>query len=198
MPIVTAGLYEVTLFQNNTTTEFLNVYWYWHDGNSNTQAVLLAGLFDTGVLPQQAAIQHVNINFTNIRVKPIFGTGVEANLTPTTPAGLLVGTQMNPAYAISLRLFRTTNETRSGWKRISGISEEVTNTNTFTAPYLTTVALLSLAIRLNLTSGLDTFIPQIVRKPNTTVPPDPNWVINEISSAPAVDRPTTQSSRKAF
>ncbi len=198
MPVVTSGLYEVTLFQDKTGNELLNVFWYWEQGGADDLADTLADRIDTTVLPPIAAIQHVDIDYTLIRVQPIFGTGIEANKTPTTPSGLVAGASMSNAYAVSLRLFRTTNETRSGWKRFSGLVEENTNFNSFTAAYIVDLDSLAFVLAQDLVDGADRFKPVIVRKPFSTKDNDPDWVRNLISSVAVVDRPTTQNSRKLF
>ncbi len=198
MPVVTSGLYEVTLFQDEGGNEMLNVFWYWEQGGDDGIADVLAGRIDSTVLPPIADIQHVGIDYTLIRVQPIFGTGIEENLVPTTPSGLVAGSAMSNAYAVSLRLFRSTNETRSGWKRFSGITEENTNFNSFTAAYITDLDSLAFVLAQDLVDGADRFKPVIVRKPFSTKAMSPDWIRNEISSVAVVDRPTTQNSRKLF
>jgi len=198
MPVVTSGLYEVVLFQDKSGNELLNVFWYWEQGGDDGIADVLAERFDVTVLPLIAAIQETGIDYTLIRVQPVFGTGIEENLTPTTASGLVAGAAMSNAYAVSLRLFRSTNETRSGWKRFSGLVEENTNFNSFTAAYITDLDSLAFVLGQDLVDGADRFKPVIVRKPFSTVENDPDWVRNEISSVAVVDRPTTQNSRKLF
>lgn len=199
MPTIVDGLYVVKLFQVADTEEMLNVFWYIDLAFSNTKSLQLATLFNANVLPDISNIQHTAITYTNLQVQAIFGTAIEVNFNPSPSNGSVAGTRMNNAYSASIRLNRGTTETRSGWKRFSGLVEENVNTNSFTGPYLNLLDTLAQQLRANLDDGANIFQPVIIRRPGTAGnPPNTNYIFNQMSGATAVDRPTTQNSRKAF
>ena len=137
MPVVTAGLYSVILHQEIQQNPILNVFWYLEAGGSDTAAGNLGSLFDGAIPSVLAPSQHTGVSYTLLTTKPVFGTGLEDNRVPTQSGGTLAGSGMSDAYAYSLRLLRSTTETRSGWKRFAGIVEEQTAQRTFSASYLT-------------------------------------------------------------
>lgn len=198
MPVITAGLYEVVLFQTIPISPAINVFWYVDTGGSDNAAFNLASAFDLTVLPILKLMQNNSVTYDNIRVTPVFGTGVEVNFIPTTPGGTTVGAMMNAAYCASIRLFRTTNETRSGWKRFSGMDEDVVNANNFTGAYLTVLNQVAGVLNNQIVFGGNTFTPNIVRKPFSTKDLSPDWLNNPVGVTQVLDRPTTQVSRKNF
>jgi len=198
MPVVTSGLYSIVFEQSIQGNVLLNVFWYWEIGGANGEATRLATLFEDEVIPVMAPTQHVNLDYDLLTTKPIFGTGLEDIRVPTQSGGTLAGSSMNDAYAYSLRLLRSSNETRSGWKRFSGLIEESTAQRTFSASFITLMDAFGAVIDDRLAVLTFQFDPVIVRKPFSTKEQSADWVVNVIQGVQSLDRPTTQNSRKPF
>ena len=198
MPVSTSGLYQVNLTTVADSEQMLNVFWYFHIAGTDIAAAGLWAAFDNLVVPDIADIMATGISITDLLVKPIFGTGIEVAGAPTVTAGTVAGARMNNAYAVSFRYLRGTNETRSGWKRFSGLVEENVNTNSFTAGYLTLCDTLANRLANPISSGAATFNPVLVRRPFTTVDQLPDYYTNTISDVVVANRLTTQNSRKPF
>lgn len=198
MPVLTAGLYKVDLQHQYLGEQMLNTFWYRHTLDANDEADNLADGFDTDILPLIALIQSSSVTYSNIRVTPIFGTGVEINLPPTTANGALVGTDMATYMAVSIRLNRSTNELRNGWKRFAGLLEENTGATSFAGGYNSSVNTLATALADQITTVGAIFNPYIVRRPFSTKQQSPNWEGILVASAIGLNRPTSQTSRKTF
>jgi len=198
MAVITAGLYRVDLFQTYVAQEVLNTFWYRHGLDANDKTQECADAFNTVVLPEIAIVQHVNVAYTNIKVAPVFGTGTEVNKSPTTTAGLIVGDPTVPFLAASIRLNRSTNEQRHGWKRFCGLAEGNITDTVFGAAYFALLVTLADELTSSITEVAETFFPQIVRKPFSTKAMSPNWEAIQTNSGLAPNRQTTQNTRKPF
>lgn len=198
MPTISAGLYRVRLFSIADSQEMLNVFYYRENTGSTGYDVQLWSAFDASVLPAIANIQHTAITYTNLVVDEPTTISTEYSATPTTTVGTVAGSRMNNAYAASIRLFRQTKELRSGWKRFSGLVEENVNTNSLVGAYVTLLNTAATAIAGNIAFGGRTYIPILARPPGVAGNPGPTYIYTDIVSASAVDRPTTQNSRKSF
>jgi len=196
--VVTAGLYEVSLFQEYFGEVCLNTFYYLSNAGANDGQEELATLFDTLVLPYLPLVQNPSVFYTNIRVTPIFGTGVEENRIPTTANGSLTGQALPSFVALSLRLLRSTNELRSGWKRFVGLTEEVVGASSLAGSLIADATTLANALDANLVGTSDFYKLAITRKPFSTKAMSPNWEAIDVNGVVVVNRPTTQNSRKQF
>jgi len=198
MAIVTAGLYKLELFQLLQNQEIINTFWYLNtEGNDGVAQNVIDG-FEGIAITDVANAQSTDLTYTKYRCTPIFGTAAEVEDTVGEVNGNVVGDTMPPFMAASIRLNRGTNELRSGWKRFAGLVEQNVQQTTFTAGYL--ILLDSLAAKLDnqLSPAGLFFDPVIVRKPFSTLAQSPNWEAIPVASTTAVNRPTTQNSRKPF
>lgn len=198
MAVITAGLYRVDLFQNYINQEVVNSFWYRELGGDNDQASALNLALDNVLMTPLATMQHEDVLYVNLRCTPMFGIGIEDNRTPAQARGLKTGTKMSTFMAASIRLNRSTNELRNGWKRFTGLTEEEVGASAFAAPLITELQAIGGVIDMALVDGAKTFQPVIVRKPFSTLANSPSWEFTDVASTTVLDRPTTQSSRKQF
>ncbi|AXH78639.1 MAG: hypothetical protein [Circular genetic element sp.] len=198
MAVIVAGLYKLDLFQTYMGEQILNTFWYRHASDDNTKALELAIEFDTDIMPTLAVIQNADLSYDDICVTPIFGTGVEVNKTPAISTGADVGASMPTFMCASIRLNRSTNELRNGWKRFAGLIESQVNAASFTSGYLAELTTLANDLAADLNDGVEVFTPQIVRKPMSTKAKNDFWEAIDVGSATALNRPTTQNTRKTF
>lgn len=198
MPTALGGLYRVTLVQSVENQEVLNVHYYLNTAGDDTLAQDLFNGFDAQLMALYAAAQHTAVLYSNLKVEPVFGIGLPFEGTPSQADGDVVGTRMAAFNAASIRLLRSTTDVRSGWKRITGITEENTNTNSFTAAYLTILQNLATAMADSILFGGNTFNPVIAQPPFTTKAQLSTWQYTVVREGVAVNRPTTQNSRKTW
>lgn len=198
MPVPTSGLYRVDHFQTYKEQQVLNTYWYREQGGSNDVAADLGLAFEANLANEIAAVQHVDVAYTLIKVTPVFGTGVEFNLTPQVTAGTATGTPMPSFMAASIRLDRSTNEVRNGWKRYCGLAEENVGATSFSGAYNGVLNALGTKLELTLNASPFFFIPVIVRKPFSTKAQEAFYTITDVGNTTTLNRPTTQNTRKSF
>lgn len=198
MPQITAGLYQLLLHQTIGANSLLSNFWYTQTVGENDKANELSLAFNSNILPTLALAQHTNVDYIDIEVKAIFGAALEVHLTPGTANGALVGTSLPAMMAASIQLQRSSTELRSGWKRISGITEEVVDSPGFEAAYMTTLDSVAVVLKGQVAFGGSTFTPVIVRRPLTTIDQEDFYRQIPVGNAVALDRVTTQNSRKTF
>jgi hypothetical protein len=193
MPIITSGLYKVTLEQTYRGITCYNTYFYLNTLGMDDEQETCAQAFDEDVLTNQALAQHTSVVYDAIRVENVTGDLADYVRVPSTSVGELVGTPLNSFTAAGIRLNRTTKETRNGQKRVCGQTEEVATAQSWEASYLAILDNLGLAFsqRISTTGGL--FDPVIARQ--DTVDPD-NWIINPVASYTVNAQITSQVSRK--
>lgn len=143
----------------------------------------------------QWSIGNVTIDVVNSELAPL-------TVASGVGAGAITGEDPLPNYvAFPIRLIRTTKETRSGYKRIPGASEQMAEANAWS----TTVAAAWAAFAPDLAdpfqdTGLNDWSPVIVR---TTLLGEPienpaQYVYNPVSNAIFINRVTSQVSRKPW
>lgn len=198
MALITNGLYRIDLFQTYFTQQVINTFWYREQSGANDQAEELNLAFDALVIPALATMQNTDLSYDNLRCTPIFGTGIEDNRTPVAPAGLKVGTPMATFIAASIRLNRSTNELRNGWKRLVALTEEEVGAQSFAGVLNAELAAIGTLLDQNIIDGPMIFEPVIVRKPFSTKAQSPNWEFTAVGGFSVLNRPTTQNSRKQF
>lgn len=198
MAVITQGLYQVTLEQQIGQNQIRNVYWYRNQSGDNDKSQEMWDAFNGNVMNQHANAQHENVVYTNLQVISIFGSQLEINGQPTITQGAVTGTLL-PAFTVaSIRLLRSNRDLRSGWKRISGITEENVESPGFTAAYMVLLQALANEVTVNLSGGVEVFTPSIVRKPFTTKAQSPDWEAIDTNTGLALDRVTSQNTRKTF
>lgn len=205
MPIVGAlPLYQIVEKQNyNGQPGPINVFWYVSQTGSEPSALAVSTAFQTKMSAARRACSNTSWSSAFMQVWNVNSLTNFGEFTSYGAGTLSDGTQEAPRFmAASIRLLRTSKETRSGWKRLMGLTEGVLSTGTFTAGYLALLNTYAALLDDLLTAGGETLSPCIVGKsydPDTGEENPPAvWLYNVIAGAAAVDRPTTQNSRKPF
>lgn len=194
MPIPTNGLIEITFTQSFGGQTLENVFYYWNILNNEPSSfVALAADFDLKVAQEFAGIQSVNLTYSNIKLKTVFGLLPDLNTTPTLTNGTTAGDDSPSYMSFGIRLGGQTKETRPGQKRISGCVETIVSGNTISPSFLPFVQDVGDAMLLSLDSGTDIYDPVIASRPTVA---RPNWVVNHIVVATANPLITSQVSRK--
>lgn len=202
MPIVTSGLYRVTFgYLTSSGNPAYNVLYYHNTLSDDTIAEQIWGVMDTVMVPLFQACHYAAYLCDNLKVEPIFSQNVPYEAVPTSQAGTLFlsGDPLPGHIAASIRLFRSTRETRSGWKRVSGFSEGYIAGNTISSDLADALNALATGLGSRQTVvGYGFIDPVLVRPPGTyAAGVQTGWVMNPVSSASAVlNRVTTQNSRK--
>ena len=194
MPTVTNELYKITLQGTYFDQTWVNVFWYYNfAGVGNETLAQVASGFDDNIIDAMAAAQNEDVLYKTIRVSHVNGTLADVNITPSQVNGDIVNTPMAPFLAASIRLNRTTKETRNGWKRIVGLTEENTGATSFSGAFTTLLTALGTAILdpISAGTGTDNLVPVIVRETSPG-----NWIYNDIQSIQVINKPTTQNTRK--
>ncbi len=195
MPTSTSGIYELVLEQTYLGQKILNVFHYLNTLDMDDLQTECGTAFDEDVLDAVADLQVDGLVYDNIRVANLTGTGADIFVTPSIPDGNIAGDDAAGFVAAPFRYNRTTKETRNGAKRFAGVTENVMVDDKFETTYFATmqVTALVLAAQMSTVGGL--FDPIILRKPPTA---GPTFTYNEVLSVSALNRQTTQSSRKSF
>lgn len=194
MPTTSTGLYEVTLEMNAGGQPLKSVFHYLATLGQDDDQDLIAAAFDEDVAPAIANIMNTNIQLDFIRAANLTGDLADAVIPSTVSAGQVVGSNMAAFTAAPFRLVRTTKETRNGSKRIPGMIEENVNGAIFTGPFFT--AMESVAATMSAQIATTGIIADIVilRRPDVAGV----FTYNEVSTVVALNRLTTQNSRKSF
>lgn len=197
MPIATNGIYELRLRTTRAGQDLFNVFHYLAATGLDTHA---QDLVDTWKIAKTSFIQNLlstGVNFEDILCFPVFGTGIEVTVPYSGgEAGIQVGESMPTHCAVSFKYNRTTRETGSGWKRFGPMSETNAVGDFFEASYLTTMATTATALEGTVVGAAADYFPIIFRAPNTAKDPLPRYQL--ISGVSAINRATTQTSRKRF
>lgn len=202
MPAVGSGsLFRVKDFQSRGGEEFLNVYFYWGaNGPGSMSAESLAVVFQATFGMHIANIQPTNITHTVIDVEEVTTIDNFYVAPSVMPPGALVGSFLANFVAASIRLIRSTKETRGGWKRyVAGVEEDITG-NAWSAAFMANLDILAANLPNTLSIAGGVVYPVIVRQTRNPVtgellPPD-QWIYNIVASAEGKSLVTTQNSRK--
>lgn len=194
MPAVTNELFKVVLTGTYFSQVWNSVFWYYNVagvGNLNLQDV--ADDFDAEIMVAFGNVANTSTIFSNIRVAHVNGTLADVNRTPSVLIGVRAGNATPPFVAASIRLNRTTKETRNGWKRIIGPVEEDMGALSWSGSYVTLLDALGTAMEQQLSMGgaVNNLDPVIVRQLTPTT-----WLYNLIAGTQSINKPTTQNSRK--
>lgn len=202
MPVVSNGsLFKIVDNQMIGSDVIINRYWYFLNAIPNSVSAsdiadLWEAIFSAWLPPAQVtALTHTTIEVDEVTSVSNFFTRAS-----TLGAGTRVGPVLPYYVAARIRLFRTTKETRSGWKRIGVATETDLETNGWSPTYK--AVLDSLAAVMNdpliTTAGnAEPCIVRITKDPATGAPFAPSlWVYNLVESAGASSFNTTQNTRK--
>lgn len=195
MPQSGAGLYEVVLVQDYISQRCLNVFHYKSNTSEDDIQFQCGTAFNVDNLPDIALIQSEDLTYQDILVRNITGTLADAAVTPTTAAGNVVGLELATFYAASFRYNRVSKDTRNGAKRFTGMVEENVQNNSFTGAFQTLMDALAIVLDNDISSAGKTFQPIILRKPSLGAGV---WQYSDVQTVTALDRATTQNSRKSF
>ena len=194
MTVITAGLYKVTLHQEFSAQAVQNVFFYEHTLASDDEQEECATAFDEDLLPALKLIQSVDISYVTIRAANVTGTLADFIKEPATLTGVLTGSALNSFTAASIRLNRTTKETRNGQKRFAGMTEENAFGQNWTASYSALLDTFAIVLASQISTVGAIFNPVIARQDPIT---PANWTVNPIAGASASGQVSSQTSRKS-
>lgn len=203
MPVIenTAALAKITDVSARGGQEARNVYWYRATVNPDTVNLQnLANGFEAAVLVPQANLTHQAWVHTLLQVDIVNGLPAPFERASGVGAGAVVGDAMPNYSSFSIKLNRTTKETRNGWKRIPGVTEQMVSGDVFEAA---TVALWDAYAPILAAPVVDpgtvTWSPVIVRTEIEGVPLEPTaYIYNPVVSSVFLNRVTTQRTRRRF
>lgn len=195
MPDTGSGLYEVVLKQTYFGSTCFNIFHYLSNVNEDDIQAQCAAAFNADVMPDIATIQGDDVIYDEILVRNITGDLADATATPVPAEGDLIGTPMTQFVAIPFRYNRLTKDTRDGAKRFVGALEENAKTTGWETAFFTIMQTLAGNLDNTISNAGKTFQPVIVRKPGLGLG---IFTYNPISSVTALQRQTSQSSRKVF
>ena len=202
MPLVSNGsLFKLVDYQTYTGQEVTNRYWYYSTvAPSTIPASEIADLWEAIFTAWLPPVQSALLDHTRITVDEVTSIANFVDRASALPNGTLIGPGAPSYIAAKIRLFRTTKETRSGWKRIGVPREEDLLTNTWEAAYLNQLQALAAVMNDPLVATGGTAEPVLVREtkdPVTGNPLAPSlWIYNLIATAAAEPNSTTQNTRK--
>lgn len=196
MPVVgTGSLLEFKDVQERGGNQFLNIYHFHTPAPPNSVDLAVAAAVFMSVLDAWLPpIQSLGLVHTVMSVEDLTGTAAALEVPSVVGPAQLLGAPLPWFVAASIRLARTTKETRGGWKRyVAGTEDELAG-NVWTPGFK--AALDSLAAVLNDTLDVSGIIltPCIVRK--DLVNPASTWLYNPIAFGEAKSVVTTQNTRK--
>ena len=194
MGTTTTGLYEVVLEQTYFQENFKNVFHYLATLGQDDDQDLIADAFNTDVLPGISTFQSTDIVYDEIRVANLTGLLADFSLVPTVPNGVIIGDPMANFVAIPFRYVRTSKETRNGAKRFGGLTEGDAFGGGFTPTFFAAMQLQAPTLAGQISTTGIIAEPVILRKPDVAGV----WTYNDVSTVIALNRITSQNSRKPF
>ncbi len=195
MPQTGSGIYEVVLFQRYFNVVCLNVFHFLSNINEDDNQSQCAFAFQNTQLPQIALTQLTQVAYEEIVCRNLTGSLADITLVPSTPSGLVVGTPMNQFVSMPYRYNRIQKDTRDGAKRFVGVAEENAEKQFFEAVFFGLMQTLATFLDNGIADAGKTFNPIILRKPDLGLG---IFQYSQVSSVTALNRQTTQSSRKDF
>jgi len=196
MTIVSDGVYSLKLNYNMFGEDMLNVFHYFQGGGLNSNADLLAQGFATQILPAILDITPSDVFYTSIVAEPVFDLLPEFTLALNNQQGLRTGSSLPTFSALSFRYLRAEKATRNGSKRFPGPVEQDMDDGQLTGTFFNIMLATATTLGTPINDGGGDFEPVILRKPDQINPP--NGTMSTISGVEALDRITTQNSRKGF
>lgn len=202
MPIVGSSSLFIVKVQSTFLGEtMLNRFWYQAGVAPGTISVAsLVTEFETQVSSTWADAVSTAWDGDRISIDEVTSLENFIDTVCTIGPGLRTGESMGPFMAMAIRLFRSTKETRSGWKRIAGVVELDQENGALTPAHLVILNALAADFKTVLTVDTNGVFPVIVRKTYSGTPPEleepSNWIYNVISQAAGLSNLTTQNTRK--
>ena len=197
MPMTSDGIYRLNLESTVGTVQMLNTFWYRTTNGADDLAQEIADEFESDMMAALVAMVHSTVNFDLITCETVTSFDPIGSTIPSPSAGTQIGEIVASYIAGPYRYNRATRETRNGQKRIGPMAEGNVIGNTFEGAYLTLMIALSNALEASLSLVTTEADPVIVRRQTTPIP----WtdvVYNNVNSVQAVNRVSTQVSRKFY
>jgi len=195
MPTTDAGIYRVILEQTFQGKTIFNVFGYLHTLGQDDEQDLCAQAFDEDIVPECALIQTDELTYDTIRAINVTGTLADEVISPATGSGTLSGAEVAGFIGCSFRYNRETKDTRNGAKRFAGILEADMIGVGFEAAYFAKMGVLAGHLSTDISTVGGIFTPIILGKETAT---PGTWTYNTIVSVQALNRQTSQVSRKVF
>lgn len=195
MPVASTGVYEVVLRQTYQTQPMVNVFHYIEDAGQENLQDELGVAWEASIVPALATIQNDTLKYTDVKVFNLSGGQAEATITPSLAQGGVTGLDMAGYIAAPYRYNRLETTTRNGAKRFAGMVEENVQTDVPTAGYFTIMQSIEAILNNDFTTATGLFVNVILRKPAN---PGPTWNYSNVQSVRALNRITTQNSRKRW
>lgn len=201
--VINNSLFEVKLFADYSGQTCLSRFWYLQSvAPETTLASEVATNFEAHIQAELRAV--TNSLYIPQVIEVIEQTSLVnfVNRASAIGPGILAGSPVASFVAQSIRLFRTTRETRSGWKRLPGLVEEQVNGQSIAPAHVTALQALADKFDGGITVTTGTLLPCLIRKKIDVVTGELTiaslWTYNLISDAQAVSRLTTQNTRKSW
>lgn len=195
MPQTSAGLYRIILEQTYQGKAIFNVFGYLHSLGQDDEQDLAAQAFDEDIMPQIKVVQSVNLAYTSIRAINITGSLADEVITPSEASGQAAGDDVVSFVSAPFRYNRETKDTRNGSKRLAGMLEQNLVGTGFLGSFFTALQTLATVFGTDISTVGGIFVPIILGA--ETVTPG-TWNYNSIVSVQALQRSTSQVSRKVF
>lgn len=202
MPTVGSGsLFRIKLFGEIHGQQTLNVFWYYRAISPDTHdAVDVVAAFENGVAAHWEALVSSAWDGTLVECDELTSLSNFFTSATNIGPGTASGESLGPFVCFDIRLLRTTKETRSGRKRIAGVTENQQNAGVLESGTLTTLNLLAEDFDDALAVDLENIDPVIVRQtrdPDTgELEPVTSWIYNLVADAEGQTNTTTQGTRK--
>ena len=194
MPIPTGGVVKIDLLQTYFAQRVINTFYYWDQSNTEPSSFVgFIAAWDTLFMSDLAALQAVGVVYDSIKASTVFGTLPDLEVTPTQLDGNVIGLEMASWLAFKYRLFGTTKETRSGFKRFAGLVEINVDGNDVTTAFKAAMNALEPILAASVVVAA-TYVPIILRRPNGTTILD--FFANPVASAQGQLDFTSQDTRK--
>lgn len=195
MPTTSTGIYELVLEQTYQGQAARNVFHYLHTLGQDDEQDKCGEAFNNDVMASLANTQNVGVDYTNIRVANLTGILADTNTIPVPTSGTVIGDEVVGFTAYPLRYNRVTKDTRNGAKRFTGLVEENVKTTGFEVAFFALMQSVATILGQPITSVGAIFGPIILHKPADGAGV---FTYNDVASVTALNRTTTQNSRKAF
>lgn len=186
--------FQVNHVQQYLGQEMMNRYFFNSTAPDSVAAIdELLGLVETDIVPLVNRLQVVGVS--NVRLDGIVLEGVSFSVLTLSGGGLNAGEPSPSWNALSFLMSRTDRRTKSGGKRIGGISESnIINNDVFPDPtfegWLDDYANI---LSQTLTGAVDNYVPTLIRFD----PADPSTILTfQPVAAASFSRLSTQNTRK--
>lgn len=195
MPTVSAGLIEVTIRCEFNNTEADNVFHFWNGTNApvpDLDAFLTA--FDAFIIPEFSDLVSSSTDIALLTARDVFGLLPDAVLTPSIAVGTQPADVVNNFTTARINLNVSSKETRRGYKRIGGMSEQNITGNELSVNYRNFCQAFGTKLEGTMIVGAETYQLYIYGRPTPSLPG--RHVVNRVTSTSVPNRQFTQGSRK--